>query len=500
MQRIVFAVLALWLSVASTCLADGKVFGPVPARIAIPDQDAMIVWRDGMETLAIETRFTGPGREFAWVVPLPAAPEIKAATGGLFPSLRAMSAPRLDQRGVEIAPLCIVLSLALIVAMIFTRSPLKVAAITAGLLIAGVLLLLPALGKPRGGGSPAFVEVLDRRIVGSYETTTIASTDAAALTDWLRQNGFSIPGGAPSVVADYVKDGWVFAAAKLRRDDDTGIPCTPHPLVFTFKAAAPVYPLRLTAIDNGNLKVDLYVFGPGEAKTPGFAVQRCASVEVGTGIGGYFGGSPHAETIEVTHSAIAPLIAPGMSLTKLSADLTPERMRTDAVISFGKEVVYAPSYSTRSGAINRAFDAATLAFLLGIIFTALRSNTIRRRAQALCAALSIIAGLAVFAGVFVFTPKLEAAGEFRPTFWARHRMRSFAEELWVRADSETKRTGQRVSLEWARAEAKRILAEDFAVSPTAEGDSPGEYRVELDASGNPVMRFVDSYGREHILP
>ena len=54
-------------------LADGMVIPTIayPAKITIPDQCALICFTNGTERLVIETRFTGSGTNFAWVVPLP---------------------------------------------------------------------------------------------------------------------------------------------------------------------------------------------------------------------------------------------------------------------------------------------------------------------------------------------------------------------------------------------------------------------------------------------
>ena len=62
------------------------------------------------------------------------------------------------------------------------------------------------------------VSILDRKLVGIFETTTITSHDAKALQAWLSENGFAVPTNAEPVIASYVKDGWVFVAMKVRRD------------------------------------------------------------------------------------------------------------------------------------------------------------------------------------------------------------------------------------------------------------------------------------------
>jgi len=75
------SLLCWWLCVASlfamplSLRADGKVFSQVTAvKTTTPDQRALVNFADGTETLVVETTFVGAGTNFAWVVPLPAAP------------------------------------------------------------------------------------------------------------------------------------------------------------------------------------------------------------------------------------------------------------------------------------------------------------------------------------------------------------------------------------------------------------------------------------------
>jgi hypothetical protein len=71
----------------------------VPVEVRIPDQRALIQFSNGLERLVIETRFTGAGTNFAWVVPLPSPPIIEEASAGLFPTLQSLFQPRHRDRG-----------------------------------------------------------------------------------------------------------------------------------------------------------------------------------------------------------------------------------------------------------------------------------------------------------------------------------------------------------------------------------------------------------------
>ena len=172
-------LLALAALLPEGLLADGKV---IPQRAfaipQIPDQQALLHYANGTETLVIETTFVGEGTNFAWVVPLPAAARLAAS-----------------------------------------------------------------------------VQVLNRQTTGLFDTVTLKSANPAALLDWLNENGFQVPSELAPVVADYVRSGWVFVAARLHDEAGGATPRATHPLRFTFPTSKPVYPLRLTGTGAGSCRI-----------------------------------------------------------------------------------------------------------------------------------------------------------------------------------------------------------------------------------------------------
>ncbi len=75
--------------------ADGMV---IPQRAfaipQIPDQQALLHYANGTETLVIETSFKGQGTNFAWVVPFPTLPKVAPVSNGLFPTLQIIFQPK----------------------------------------------------------------------------------------------------------------------------------------------------------------------------------------------------------------------------------------------------------------------------------------------------------------------------------------------------------------------------------------------------------------------
>ena len=54
----------------------------------MPDQRALLVWSNGVERLAIETRIVGEGTNFAWVVPLRSWPSVDSVRAAIRKVLR----------------------------------------------------------------------------------------------------------------------------------------------------------------------------------------------------------------------------------------------------------------------------------------------------------------------------------------------------------------------------------------------------------------------------
>ena len=122
------------------------------------------------------------------------------------------------------------------------------------------------------------VTVLSVQRAGLFESTTIRGKNPRAILEWLEGHGFAAPKSIEPVVRDYVARGWVFVASQARRDDRQAAITALHPLAFTFATAVPVYPLKLTGVDNGDCVIDLFVFGDRRATAPFFRSVRCARV------------------------------------------------------------------------------------------------------------------------------------------------------------------------------------------------------------------------------
>ncbi len=503
MIRAVLILLGFLALSSGPALADGKIY---PRGVAvpppIPDQQAIIAWDDAtsIQTLAIETRFASapatpvadpPGDSpYAWIIPLPgpAAPQISAATPGLFSTVRAIFQPRVyDNMPEMVGPLIFLTAMLLLGTWVAARGRgSKLSSLVSILLvllgfscIAG--LLLPALGTARssaGGAAPGVV-LLSREVVGSYDIAVVGAEAAAtgvspdaALAAWFKLNGFVLPASAAPVLADYAARSWVFAAVKLRPDvtASTAAYLTPHPLIFKFKTAAPVYPMRLTGIGNGPLTLDLYIFGRGRASAPGMTEIRCDHCEFGEAVESS-SRRTRGGVIGIGHPALKEIVGALPSATKLSGTLTPAMQLADMPISWAsfersEWLMHSPRAARWLG-LRAAFIVLPAAIVLLVIVGAVRGGDGRFVFRQLW----WVGLIATFVGIGVWmaTPTMEvrAGSSYR-------RERDFQEfpELVVAAINTR---GYSLTVEQVRVIAATIVKERGI--ETREGDGPHEYSV-----------------------
>jgi len=227
------------------------------------------------------------------------------------------------------------------------------------------------------------VSILDRKLVGIFETTTITSRDPKALANWLRENGFVVSTNAEPVIASYIKDNWVFVATKIRRDDAKPDTSTPHPLSFTFKTDKPVYPMRLTGLNGQPLSVELYVFGPSRAKASHFRVERCTRPNYPQPPSpddwhwSRWGGP---ETPDIVHPLLRQWVNGSPVATKLAGKLTPADMRQDVWLDWGMFWEKKNHLFSQSGALTTALNWGAGVFAVGLLGV-LPSGALKRNTQ-----------------------------------------------------------------------------------------------------------------------
>jgi hypothetical protein len=419
--RLIWIILALCAIAATrSALADGMVLPEIYfPKVEIPNQQAFIQCANGVERLVIETSFLGEGTNFAWVVPLPAPPEVRAASADFFVQLRQAFQPQLVHRvhpyyaGILFfcglvflgwralrddtsllidLPLCLALGVGagLMARNVFAGAVAGVLALCTRIfgrtqaVVALFLLLGAALGaaltftpspsealrrwgliETLGGGEPEGpapgVSEVSVQHAGVFDSTTIQGTNPNAVRVWLSNNGYQVPGSAERALRYYVDHGWVFVASKVRRIAAGREQVALHPLLFTFAARAPVYPTRLTAVNSGACAIDLYVFGERRATARHFDTVRCDR------LAGTAPQTPRRRLpgLALAQTEVLSLIGKSTVGTKLSGRLSPKQMASDVDVHSGVFWRSGARVFSYSGAVTIALNFALPLAVIG---------------------------------------------------------------------------------------------------------------------------------------
>lgn len=412
--RFLLLLFPMLFNSGETSFADGKVFArpEVQMQVDIPNQQALIFHREGVQCLVIETAFLGEGTNFGWVVPLPSEPKVRPVSEMFFPSLQQAFQPRLlhhihhyylgvlfvcglaflawrslkdEVAWVRDLPLCLILSASVgyfgenvligIVMLIFTLATRLFIRSTTSftvVVLAGMMLgawmtvalkmeqfgLIQTMGSDGSGADQphADVTVLSVQRAGVFDATTIRGTNSQGILTWLEANGFNAPKSIEPVVREYVERGWVFVASKAHRENAARVTTTLHPLSFTFATATPVYPLKLTGVDNGKCAVDLYVFGDQRAAASHFQAIRCDRLVNNMPDGSTKGWTSRLQLHDVE---VLNCISNATIGTKLSAHLSPGQMKADAEITWR-------NFSSRGAFVYSRAGATAIAVNIGL--------------------------------------------------------------------------------------------------------------------------------------
>jgi len=457
-------VFFLLISSAETGFADGKVFArpEVLAKVEIPNQQALIYHCDGVECLVIETTFLGEGTNFGWVVPLPSEPKVEPVSEGFFPALHHAFQPRLlhdvhhyylgilfvcglaflawrslkdEVVWVMDLPLCLLLAVGVGILGKSVLLSVPVLAFTVGtrllirsttsftvVVLVGMLLavwvtaalnlgrfgLVQTLGADGDSSDAprAEVTVLSVQHAGVFDATTIRGTNPRAILDWLESNGFTAPHSMEPVVRDYVEHGWVFVASKVRRESAVSAVTSLHPLAFRFATIKPVYPLKLTGVDNSDCTVDLYVFGGRRATTSHFRPIRCDRVANNMPDEP---GKRWQSWLQIRSPEVLNCISNATVGTKLSAVLTPQQMKVDAEITWQRFSTKAATVYSHAGAAIVAFNVGVPLAVLGwlLVGTSRGGWGVDEKFIARWRWRAIFAALIVGLGIFWLLPKVD---------------------------------------------------------------------------------------------
>ena len=478
--------------------ADGKFFRrlEVTDEPGIRAQRAVLAFKDGVETLIVQSDVDGSGPAYGWLLPLPAEPTaIEPCPANTLNALAGVVQPGaadLPWSFVVFSLILLLLTVATCLDHLRQKAPGAPRTSPAGMVVAVVFglflasLLLPSLSRgrsPSGG-----VEVLRTAKAGVYDVTVIQGPTAEAVRSWLMSNGFACPPSASASLRDYVADGWCFLAAKVSPEAHGTV--THHPLRVAFPAARAVYPLRLTGSDSAPIQLDLFAIGERRASASG--MQTWVS-DTYTRDRGYHtfdafecelpamfesGGNSWSR---IAIPAVSALMWPGCVVTRLHARLGAADMQHDLTLAWlDSRPVRARLYSV-GGAVGWSGGAAAIALAASVAWftwVAVRSGwslrmMIRRR-------LAHAIGLALLVGAVGY-----AMLEVVPTQDAdRHAVQSMT-SVWVHYAVLSRLAQEPPTAPFP--EAYRKLLGEYGAGASLDGaaelDRPGDFRIDATENG-----------------
>ena len=93
-----------------------------------------------------------------------------------------------------------------------------------------------------GGHGPT---VVSQDVVGAFEFAVLQGGSSESITDWLIDNDYALEEEAPAILDDYIAEGHVFVAFKLRHGQAVE---DIHPVVIRYPGTEPCIPIRLTRV------------------------------------------------------------------------------------------------------------------------------------------------------------------------------------------------------------------------------------------------------------
>lgn len=229
------AVLAAGLALPSTASACGGFFCDNNTPIDQKAEDVVFEVDAEANTTTVHVGITyqGASEDFAWIVPVPAEPELSVGSDAMISALVSATAPRVQLLREE-------------------RGICRIRAWSSDFDI--------AVDSDEAGWD---VDVLGEEQVGPYDAVTLRAESTSELLGWLNEAGYDLPSDLETVLAPYVAGGQYFVALKLSAGSDTG---DLRPLTMTYAGTTPAVPIQLTSVAaTPDMRLRVHVFGDTRA-------------------------------------------------------------------------------------------------------------------------------------------------------------------------------------------------------------------------------------------
>ena len=205
---------------------DGVIPGPMP--VDQTGENVIFVIGDTESEVHIQISIDPEtnAENFGWLIPLTAVPEFSVGSQPLFDQIRAASVPQYD---------------------ITTTFEQCGGATTSdgGFTDSGFPATSDASGGESGGGTGEGPTVLLEEAVGAFQVAVLTDTEVGPIKTWLEDNGYLWDANAEPILMQYLAEGNVIAALKLRRTASIN---DVHPITLRYPSSETCFPLRLTRI------------------------------------------------------------------------------------------------------------------------------------------------------------------------------------------------------------------------------------------------------------
>ncbi len=228
----------------------------------------------GWVTAHVLIKYAGAPEKFAWIIPVPEVPELGISPVSAFGLLDKLTEPDV---GVTVENICPISEWACKYHQQPSCGDDSGYGSPGGLLDAGT-------SSDAVGPSEPPVTVISEQVVGDYQTVTFRANEAAAATQWLRDNGFIVNQTTSIYMEPYVQANMVFIAAKLV--PGAGIKSI-KPLRMRYRAPFPQVPLLLTAVAaEPHLTVTTFLYGTDAFRPMGHPVVSIDQTKLARDRGG----------------------------------------------------------------------------------------------------------------------------------------------------------------------------------------------------------------------
>ena len=172
------------------------------------DQTVIMVWDAEKKTQHFirQASFKSDGEDVGFLVPTPSRPQLEEAGDAAFATLRKVTAPTVQSKGMAVPFGCSV-------------------------------------------AAPAYrnsVQVIEEKRVAGFDATVLTAANGKDLADWLREHGYSYSPQVAEWAHPYVAGGWMMVALKVAKPQDGRSHPNLHAaaLRLSFKTDRPLFPYR----------------------------------------------------------------------------------------------------------------------------------------------------------------------------------------------------------------------------------------------------------------